>query len=35
MFASRQREILEAQAHVGITRTNQLPLRCPLPLSRI
>ena len=27
--------ILEAQAHVGITRTNQLPLRCPLPLLRI
>jgi outer membrane protein, multidrug efflux system len=27
--------ILEAQAHVGITRTNQLPLRCPLSPSRI
>ena len=25
MFASRQREILEAQAHVGITHTDQLP----------
>jgi hypothetical protein len=27
--------ILEAQAHVGITRTDQLPLRCSLSLSRI